>query len=312
MPPSFKQPMANLIHRRDLAGSTTGHMHANEAAPFRRWRLAVTSQQAHLGDGAAATAGHRFGFSRSSSLKPHATAIAGWSTAGAAFWYMKSLPSEINWLKANVVPSDHWVAEVDWVEAGAVSPVVRKQNGCGECPELSHCHCLYKSSLTDTKSSGCNGGQAKKAFRYMQDNGVSSESSYPYKARGSKLGCERNKTATAVRISGFQFVNPTEGALEKAVAKQPVVVSLQCPDDMDRYYKEGILDYKVVKPATLHSVLIVGYGTDSNDVKYWRFKNSWGPDWGEGGFGRIRRHVGYKGGALGIFMRQGVYPVVEN
>ncbi|XP_044329235.1 thiol protease SEN102-like isoform X1 [Triticum aestivum] len=164
----------------------------------------------------------------------------------------------------------------------------------------------------DTKSSGCNGGQAKKAFRYMQDNGVSSESSYPYKARGSKLGCERNKTATAVRISGFRFVNPTEDALEKAVAKQPVVVSLQCPDDMDRYYKEGILDYKVVKPATLHSVLIVGYGTDSNGVKYWRFKNSWGPDWGEGGFGRIRRHVGYKGGVLGIFMRQGVYPVVEN
>ncbi|KAF7019399.1 hypothetical protein CFC21_032575, partial [Triticum aestivum] len=165
----------------------------------------------------------------------------------------------------------------------------------------------------DTKSDGCQGGHEENAFRYISKNGLSSESDYPYMARRSKSGCKRNKTAAAIRISGFRFVNPTEDALEKAVAKRPVVVTLQFFDDLHEY-KGGILDCKAVNGKTdcLHPVLIVGYGTDSNGIKYWRFKNSWGPNWGEKGFGRIRRHVDDKRGVLGIFIEPGVYPVLED
>jgi hypothetical protein len=60
-----------------------------------------------------------------------------------------------------------------------------------------------------------------------------------------------------------------------------------------------------------HVVLIVGYGTDPDGIEYWRFKNSWGGDWGEGGFGRIRRHVGGERGVLGMFIDPGVYPVMD-
>ena len=84
---------------------------------------------------------------------------------------------------------------------------------------------------------------------------------------------------------------------------------------MLRYYKGGSLDYKAVSDNTdkdKHAVLIVGYGTASDGVKYWRFKNSWGEDWGEGGFGRIRRHIADKRGVLGIFMRQGIYAVLKD
>jgi hypothetical protein len=71
--------------------------------------IKLQSQSANVGDAAAATAGHRFGLSRRYlKLKPHAIAIAGLSTAGVGLWYMNNnLPQqEINWLKANVVPSD--------------------------------------------------------------------------------------------------------------------------------------------------------------------------------------------------------------
>ena len=60
-----------------------------------------------------------------------------------------------------------------------------------------------------------------------------------------------------------------------------------------------------------HTVLIVGYGTDPDGVKYWRFKNSWGEDWGEGGFGRLRRHVPDKRGVLGMFELAALYLVLD-
>jgi C1A family cysteine protease len=159
------------------------------------------------------------------------------------------------------------------------------------------------------ENDGCDGGDYPEAFAYVQENGLSTESSYPYKARRSK--CKRNKRAAA-RITGFRSITPTEDSLEKAVAKQPVIVTVQGTDDLQRY-KGGIMDYRYdVSHRGWHAVLVVGYGTDSDGVKYWRIKNSWGKWWGEGGFGRIRRHVGDKRGVLGIFICEPVYPLLTS
>lgn len=44
-----------------------------------------------------------------------------------------------------------------------------------------------------------------------------------------------------------------------------------------------------------HAVLLIGYGTDNSNPEkpqdYWILKNSWGKEWGENGYFRMRRGV---------------------
>ncbi|XP_073365774.1 uncharacterized protein [Aegilops tauschii subsp. strangulata] len=240
---------------------------------------------------AAATAGHSFGF-LGSYLKPHAMAIAGWSTAGVGLWYYMNLP-----------PS-----EVDWVEAGVLSLRLSGIRSYRKAVAAVGPWLLQPRSKLYITIIPC----SQSLYRFK------SSSTVTHRVMGvmvalSKSGCMRNKIAATLttRISGFRLVDPTEDALGIAVAKQPVVVALESSDDF-RKYKGGTIDYKAGETNRLHFVMIVGYGVDPDGIKYWRFKNSWEPRWGEGGFGRIRRYVGDERGVLGIFKWQGLYPVLED
>ena len=52
-------------------------------------------------------------------------------------------------------------------------------------------------------------------------------------------------------------------------------------------YEEGVYDGKCGTDID-HAVQLVGYGTDGGK-DYWLVRNSWGDDWGEDGYIRIRR-----------------------
>ena len=53
-------------------------------------------------------------------------------------------------------------------------------------------------------------------------------------------------------------------------------------------YKSGVFSSKSGSNQGGHSFALMGYGT-AGGKKYWLFGNSWGSDWGEGGYGRMLR-----------------------
>lgn len=54
------------------------------------------------------------------------------------------------------------------------------------------------------------------AFKYIQAKGISTRSSYPYKAANGK--CQK-KTRAVVKVTGFRDISRSEAALQQAVGE---------------------------------------------------------------------------------------------
>ena len=56
-------------------------------------------------------------------------------------------------------------------------------------------------------------------------------------------------------------------------------------------YQSGIYSHRDGTIIGAHAILLVGWGkigSDAESEEYWEVKNSWGTDWGEDGYFRIR------------------------
>ncbi|TKY49399.1 Senescence-specific cysteine protease SAG39 [Spatholobus suberectus] len=138
------------------------------------------------------------------------------------------------------------------------------------------------------------------AFKYIiQNRGLATEANYPY--RGIVGTCQ-NGIARAAQISGYVNVPPNnEEQLLQAVAMQPVSVSISVNNEF-HLYKGGIFTGPCGTTLN-HAVTAIGYGTNQDGTKYWLVKNSWGENWGEGGYMRLLRDSGHPQGLCGIAMR---------
>lgn len=56
------------------------------------------------------------------------------------------------------------------------------------------------------------------------------------------------------------------------------------------HYKRGVVfDPLCGRSITNHAVTIVGYGMEKG-YQYWLLRNSWGPNWGDGGYFKVARN----------------------
>ncbi|CAA2986561.1 senescence-specific cysteine protease SAG39-like [Olea europaea subsp. europaea] len=161
---------------------------------------------------------------------------------------------------------------------------------------VSHLNYIYGLTCLDWRDK-----EQLQRSRTKEDvnQGLDSDADYPYQAKEGT--CRHNKPSSLpAMITGHQSVPMNnETALLMAVANQPVSVRID-PTQM-RFYKSGILTGDCGTHLT-HAVTAVGYGTSEDGTKYWIFKNSWGPNWGENGFIRIQRDIAAKEGMCGIAM----------
>lgn len=145
------------------------------------------------------------------------------------------------------------------------------------------------------------------AFEYILTHyGVVSSAIYPYME--TEFPCRYNRTRTLNRITSYTMIEPgSEMRLQEAIATiGPISVAIHGTLETLYSYSSGVYYDEQCTQSLDHAVLLVGYGTDPVLGDYWLVKNSWGTQWGEGGYLRLARNRGNHCGIANYI----VYPVV--
>lgn len=177
---------------------------------------------------------------------------------------------------------------------------------------------------------GCQGSTPELAFAWAQKNKLSRIEDQPYSARdlaqtGKKSLCPRSshssgdddmsssyldtdsEARTKITINGFVRLptNKGEALMQALVCVGPVVVAAAASSWFG--YSGGVLTCgKDSGSLTVdHAILMVGFGKHRHE-HYWKIRNSWGTDFGEDGFIRLRRHPGKEPCGKDLDMQKGV------
>ena len=108
-------------------------------------------------------------------------------------------------------------------------------------------------------------------------------------------GCRHTKiTGTLHKLSGYKKVDGTpslDTTIQQAIQTHgPVAASIDASHDTFQHYKGGVIKNVLRDSKKLnHAVVILGWGHDVNDGRYWIVRNCYGPDWGENGHLKIQR-----------------------
>jgi len=209
-------------------------------------------------------------------------------------------------------------ASVDWRKNGTTTDVKGPQGICGSCwafttTEMIESYVQINTGTLPVLSTqqvtsctpnplhcggrgGCFGSVCQLGFNYVQLFGIVSEEDYPYTsgtANETTGECQYNLTAMTpvATITGYNTLptNDQDAVLNHLANVGPLAISVAA-SGWGRY-THGVFDgCSYDENITInHAVQLVGYGTDEAEGDYWLARNSWGPDFGENGYIRLKR-----------------------
>jgi len=158
----------------------------------------------------------------------------------------------------------------------------------------------------------CHGGDDATVFVYAQSHGIPHESCSNYMARDTTCranapiagdnrphcyNCDEEAMCYSIREYHRLYVREgsigtlSGGAAMKAEIRTngPISCGVMATHAMEHKYSAGIFS----EPPSDHDsrinhvVEVFGWGVDDRNNDYWHVRNSWGGEWGEGGFMRI-------------------------
>ncbi|HEY73353.1 MAG: hypothetical protein DRJ03_20545 [Chloroflexi bacterium] len=206
----------------------------------------------------------------------------------------QTLPSAYNWCDAN---------------GGCTS--IKNQASCGSCWAFAtvgplEAHLQAASQTTDLSEQylvscnerdyDCSGGWFAHDYHEWDKlpsepaAGAVLESAFPYAA--SDIACAGPYTHPH-KIADWRYVEsssstPSVDAIKQAIYDHGPVAAAICVNSTFQGYGGGVFNPSATCNGINHAIVLVGW----NDAEQtWTLRNSWGADWGEGGYMRIRYGV---------------------
>jgi cathepsin O len=207
---------------------------------------------------------------------------------------LETLPEKFDWREKNVI-GQIWNQEKCgscWAFATVETIGSRYAIQTGRLVELSTQQLI--SCETGGELEGCHGGQLEPAFRRIRDEGmiIVNESTYPFNSGDGKThSCKSPLPREGVKLLNFTYVDGYRPALNETdmliwlVKYSPLTVSANARAWQD--YDGGIIQHHCDDSTVDHAVQVVGYDL-TGSVPYWIVRNTWGSDWGEKGYVRLK------------------------
>ena len=139
----------------------------------------------------------------------------------------------------------------------------------------------------------CAGGMHFWVLMYARNNGIPSETFDPYRARNGPC-CKRPSKLWKIKsYSCVTWQDTTPAIIKNALQYHPLSTAVFAPTSGSwdwRAYTGGVYSYGGPATNPNHCVVFVGWNdNDEGGTQTWKIKNSWGEDWGENGYMRLKR-----------------------